>query len=172
MLSRVVGSGGGAGSVAVAAPPASTSSTSSSSSSSSPLDDWHARIPPVLSRLQEASSSSRDPEIDALTQVLAEAFAEEEKVLRRVASLPSRPAGGDADVAAMLSGVSAAAQRAQELASGGGGGGRWGSGGNRKPAPKRTNQAKAVAEFVPALFWVAFSGPSCGAFVFDFFFFF
>ena len=35
-------------------------------------------------------------------------------------------------------------------------------GGRGKAVPKRLNQAKAVSELIPALLWVAYSGPSCG----------
>ena len=74
-------------------PPPSLSTSTSSSSSSSPLSDWASRVAPALARLRDACSqtSGPDPEIDALTRVLEDAFRAEEAVLREVAAAASPP---------------------------------------------------------------------------------
>ena len=134
-------------------------STSSSSSSSSPLADWASRVSPALARLRAAASSSSsggDPELDALTDVLERAFKAEEAVLRQVAETSPAPAPDQVDAALerLLSPIAAVAEEANKLANP--------AGGRGKNLPKRLNQAKAVSELVPALLWVAYTGPSCG----------
>ena len=167
MLSRVAaggGAGGGAGGAAAAgfasAAPFPTSASpppSSSSSSPCPLADWAARVSPALARLRAAcSQTAGDPEIEALTDVLERAFGAEEDALRQVAAAPAAPAAGDdAALERLLAPVAAVAEEAQRLANP--------PGGRGKAVPRRLNQAKAVNELVPALLWVAYSGPSCGA---------
>ena len=164
VLSKVVVAGGAAAAGAASAaanhgtpamPPPSTSSPSSSSSSSCPLSDWASRVAPALARLRDACSlTAGDPEIESLTRVLEDAFRAEEAVLREVAAAPSRAPPDDAALERLLAPVAAAAEEARELANPPGGRGR--------AAPRRLNQAKAVSELIPALLWVAYSGPSCG----------
>ena len=136
-------------------PPPSLSTSTSSSSSSSPLSDWASRVAPALARLRDACSqtSGPDPEIDALTRVLEDAFRAEEAVLREVAAAASPP-DDDAALERLLAPVAAVAEEARALANP--------PGGRGKAVPKRLNQAKAVSELIPALLWVAYSGPSCG----------
>ena len=144
----------GAASAANAAAPALPSP--SAPSSSSPLADWAARVPPALARLRAACSrTAGDAEIEALTDVLERAFGAEEHVLRQVAAATSAPAAGDdAALERVLAPVAILAEEARKLANP--------AGGRGKAAPKRLSQAKAVSELVPALLWVAYSGPSCG----------
>ena len=156
MLSRVGAGGGGVASAANASAPAPSPTSASSSPSASPLNDWTTRVAPALARLRQACSrTAADPEIEALTSVLERAFSAEEAVLRQVAAATSPPATDDDDaLERLLSPVAAVAEEAQKLANPAGGRGR--------AAPRRLNQAKAVSELVPALLWVAYSGPSCG----------
>ena len=140
---------------------APSSSSPSPSSSTSPLADWAARVAPALARLRAAcSQTAGDAEIEALTSVLERAFEAEEEVLRQVAAAAAPPAAGDdAALERLLAPVAVFAEEAQKLANP--------PGGRGKPTPKRLNQAKAVSELVPALLWVAYSGPSCGKRVFS-----
>ena len=167
VLSKVVVAGGATGVASAAAatnhgtmPPPSTSAPSSSSSC--PLSDWASRVAPALARLRDAcSQTAGDPEIEALTRVLEDAFRAEEAVLKEVAAAPSRAPPDDAALEQLLAPVAAVAEEARALANP--------PGRRGKPVPKRLNQAKAVSELVPALLWVAYSGPSCGTEMFFFF---
>ena len=144
----------GATTNATAAAPSNFAPSTSTSTSSSPLSDWSSRVTPALRQLRAAcSQTGGDPGIEALTGVLERAFAAEEAVLKQVAS-SSAAANDDAALELLLAPVAAVAEEAQGLANP--------PGGRGKAVPRRLNQAKAVAELIPALLWVAYSGPSCG----------
>ncbi|KAK9822160.1 hypothetical protein WJX81_002108 [Elliptochloris bilobata] len=120
--------------------------TSRASSSGGPqlLSDWDASIAPALTALSSATETL-DDDVRKCTQIVVEAFAAERGVVEATTTCQKPDQAG---LQALLAPVAAQIDAADMLT------------GSRRGAA--FNHFKAVADVLPALAWVAYTGSSCG----------